>query len=354
MHIKFKGLDRLYQETKEELDHVVNDVYKSGLVVNSKYCRLVEEQLKSLTGRKHAKMMASGTAGLMVSLLALGLKGKSIAVSNYSYIASANQAALISDNVEFIDVDRSGIMQLPNEINHDGIMPVSLYGNTPDYDTLIDRTPITKIICDCAQSLGAKYKGQYDGAWGDVAVFSFSGNKPIPCAGTQGAIVWDDDRLTKRINAVANNGKGGRYVEPTNYGINAEPFEIQSAQIYINMKKLDKWQNKRTEIAEYYMEALKDLPIKFIEPIKDCTPNYHKFVVLTEKRNELFDYLTENQIETAKYYTDNLNKFFGLDAQRLMPGTEHMIRTNLSLPNHAWLTDAEVETVVNKIKKFYA
>jgi len=261
---------------------------------------------------------------------------------------------LISDNVEFIDVDKSGIMQLPNEINHDGIMPVSLYGNTPDYDTLIDRTPITKIICDCAQSLGSKYKGKYDGAWGDVAVFSFSGNKPIPCAGTQGAIVWDDDRLTKRINAVANNGKGGRYIEPTNYGINAEPFEIQSAQIYINMKKLDKWQKKRTEIAEYYMESFKDLPIKFIEPIKDCTPNYHKFVVLTEKRNELFDYLTENQIETAKYYTDNLNKFFGLDAQRLMPGTEHMIRTNLSLPNHAWLTDAEVETVVNKIKKFYA
>ena len=172
MQIKFKGLDRLYQETKEELDHVVNDVYKSGSVVNSKYCRLVEEQLKSLTGRKHAKMVASGTAGLMVSLLALGLKGKSIAVSNYSYIASANQAALISDNVELIDVDKNGIMQIPNQINHDGIMPVSLYGNTPDYDTLIDRTPITKIICDCAQSIGAKYKGKHDGAWGDVFLVS--------------------------------------------------------------------------------------------------------------------------------------------------------------------------------------
>jgi dTDP-4-amino-4,6-dideoxygalactose transaminase len=349
--IKFTTLYRAYTELQEELRDAYNEIHLSGQVTNGKYCKLVEEDLKRITQRKFAKMFPSGTSAILGALLAWNIKNKKVACTNYSYVASTNQAALLND-VELFDVDKNGLMLLKEQINHDACMPVSLYGNTVDYDEFYKNiSPNTKVIVDCAQSLGTRYKDKPDGSFGDVAVFSFSTNKPVPTAGTHGALVWDDENMTDIINQVANNGKLGRN-DPINYlGINGAAYELQACQIYFGLKRLEKWQTRREKISKYYTETLADLPLSYIVPNEHCASNFHKFVIQHQERDAIHNHLRANNIDAQKHYTDNFNDFFG--NKKEMPNTTMLCNSVLSIPNNQWLTDAEVETVAETLKKFF-
>ena len=343
---------RLYKQIKNRLNDCYEKIHQSGDWIDGIYCRSVEEKIKKITGRKHARILNSATSSLMVALLSWDIRNKKVACSNYSYVASASQAALIN-NVEFTDIDNNGLISLDDNFDHDAVIPVSLYGNTIDYDNL-KISDHTKVIVDCAQSLGAKYKGKPDGSFGDAAVFSFARNKPIPTAGTHGAIVWDDDDMTDMIKAVSNNGKLGRTSNIRAYGINAIPMELQAAQIDIGLDHIDEWQNKRESIYEHYTGEFEHLPLQIIQSNEHCDSNYHKFAMLVDDRNGLRDYLMRFEIQALEHYTDNFAEFFdGKDKGNDFPNTNNFCKKILTLPNHAWMTDAEIETVAQKVKDFY-
>jgi dTDP-4-amino-4,6-dideoxygalactose transaminase len=344
--------DRLYQQIKDRLNDSYENIHQSGNWIDGVHCRSAEEKIKKITGRKHARLLSSCTSSLMVALLSWDIRNKKVACSNYSYVASASQAALIND-VEFMDVDNKGLISLEKQFTHDAVIPVSLYGNTIDYDNLKIGNH-TKVIVDCAQSLGAKYKGRPDGSFGDAAVFSFARNKPIPTAGTHGAIVWDDDNMTDMIKAVSNNGKLGRTSSIQAYGINAIPMELQAAQIDIGLDHIDEWQTKRQSIHEHYVKEFDHLPLQIIQPSQHCDSNYHKFAMLVDDRDGLRDYLMRFEIQALEHYTDNFAEFFhGKDKRNNFPNTNMFCEKVLTLPNHAWMTDAEIETVAQKVKDFY-
>jgi len=344
--------DRLYNQIHERLNDAYHKIHTSGNWIDSVYCRSAEEKIKKITGRKHARLLSSGTSSIMVALLSWNIRNKKVACTNYSYVASASQAALIND-VEFTDIDDNGLMLLDNHFGHDAVIPVSLYGNTIDYDNL-KISDHTKVIVDCAQSLGAKYKGKADGSFGDAAVFSFARNKPIPTAGTHGAIVWDDDGMTDMIKAVSNNGKLGRTSSIKGFGINAIPMELQAVQIDIGLDHMGEWQMKRELIHEHYMAEFDHLPLRIIQPSEHCDSNYHKFAMLVDDRDGLRDYLARFDIQSLEHYTDNFAEFFhGKDQKNNFPNTNMFCEKVLTLPNHAWLTDAEIETVSQKVKDFY-
>jgi dTDP-4-amino-4,6-dideoxygalactose transaminase len=293
--------------------------------------------------------MTSATSSLMVALISWNIRNKNVACVNYSYVASANQAALLN-NIDLFDVDEKGLMQLDEIFEHDLVIPVSLYGNTIDYDNLKVGKG-TKVIVDCAQSLGAKYKNKPDGSFGDAAVFSFARNKPIATAGTHGALVWDDDSLTTIIHAVSNNGKLGRDSKIQAYGINAVPMELQAAQIDIGLDHMGEWQVKRKSIHQYYVEQFKNLPLEIIHANDYCESNYHKFALKTNQRNELYKHCQKNNIQALLHYTDNFSDYFG--STKVFPNTDAFCETVITLPNHSWMTDAEIETVANTVKEFY-
>ena len=294
-------------------------------------------------------MVTSGTTAILTGLLAWGLMGKKIACANFGYVASANQAALLND-VDFFDVDSNGLMDITQRFGHDAVIPVSLYGNTIDYDKL-NIGDHTKVIVDCAQSLGSKYKGRPDGSFGDAAVFSFARNKPIPTAGTHGALVWDDDAMVEPVHTATVNGKLGQTNPITSLGINGTPFELQAAWIDIGLDHMEEWQQRRRKIHEFYTESFANLPIRIIEAESYCESNYQKFALLSKDRDNLYEHFTERDIETPKHYIDNFGKFFGSD--KTFPMTDKLFKQILTLPNHSWLTDAEIETVADTMKEFY-
>ena len=340
--------DRLYKQIVDRLTDAYHDIHTSGNLIDGPYCRSAEEKLKFITKRKHAKITTSATIALMVALIAWNIRNKKVACANYGYVASANQAALLND-IEFFDVDQKGLLNIETQFSQDLVIPVSLYGNSIDYDNL--KTGLdTRIIVDAAQSLGTKYKGQPDGSFGDAAIFSFARNKPVPTAGTHGAIVWDDDSMTDKILSASMNGKLSRNGGIVSYGVNATPFELQAAQIDIGLDHMGEWQVKRKQIHKYYSEQFKNLPVKIIEANADCESNYHKFAMLVDKRDQLSEYLNENNITALLHYTDNFANFFGSGK---FPNTDMLCSKIITLPNHAWLTDAEIETVSQKVKNFY-
>ena len=150
---------------------------------------------------------------------------------------------------------------------------------------------------------------------------------------------------------MANNGKLGRNDPINTFGINGSAYELQACQIYFGLKRLEKWQTRREKISRYYIETFADLPLNFILPNKHCTSNFHKFVLLHERRDAIHDHLKANNVDAQKHYTDSFNDFFG--DKKEMPNTTMLCNSVLSIPNNQWLTDAEVETVAETIKKFF-
>ena len=349
--INFTNLSRCWDELKEELLPAYDEIQQSGHVCNGKYRELVEQQLKAITGRRHCRLTTSGTTAIQGALIAWGMRGKNILGSNYSYVASVNQAAMLN-NIMLQDVDADGLIETPDDFEGvDAVIPVSLFGNTIDYDVLVPRLKGTKLIVDCAQSLGSKYNGKADGSIGDCAIFSFATNKPIPTAGTQGALVWDDDSMCESIDVAFNNGKKARNTEIVSHGINGHSFELQAAQIYLGLKRISKWQARRADIARHFNDAFTSLPFQVILPQEYCESNWHKFVIKTDQRDSLYLFLRDKGIDCQKHYTDDFNKFFGTGS--VMEQTQKLCGTVISLPNNQWLDDAEVEYIVEKVNEFY-
>lgn len=349
--IKFVDLNRCWQELKTDLLPAYDEIHTSGIVSNGKYRTLVEEQLKDITGRKHCRLTTSGTTAIQGSLIAWNILRKKVACTNYSYVASTNQAALLNDVILF-DVNENGNMVLDSDVEVDAIIPVSLFGNPVDYDEISSRTGNAKIIADCAQSLGSKYQGAPDGSLGDCSIFSFATNKPIPTAGTQGAILFDDDDMVEKVSRALGNGKLSRNSSIESFGINGSSYELQAAQIHFGLKRLQQWQNKRKQISDYYVSEFEDLPISIIKAEKNCDTNWHKFVIKTDSRDSLCDFLKQKGIDSQKHYTDNFAQFFG-SGNKHMPYTEKLCKTVLSIPNNQWLTDQEVEKITTNIKNFF-
>lgn len=341
--------DRVFQQLKDKLDEAYSDIHSSGNWIDNKYTHSAQEKLKKITKRKHARLVTTGTTAIQTALLAWNMIGKRVACVNYSYVASVNQAALLN-RVELYDVDEQGLINIDEHFDQDAVIPVSLYGNTIDYDRL-DKKENTKVIVDCAQSLGATYKGEPDGSFGDVAVFSFARNKPVPTAGTHGALVWDDDTMTDKVNAACINGKLGRNSPITSMGVNGTPFEIQAAWIDAGLDHMHEWQSRRKNIHHHYKESFTELPVSIIEPSEKCVSNYHKFAMKVENRDDLHQFLQANNIQALLHYTDNFADFFG--SNKDFPNTKKMCESIITLPNHAWMTDSEVETVAEKVQEFY-
>ena len=341
--------DRTYNQIRERLMNAYDQIHKTGNWIDDRYTASAEDKLKSITGRQYAKLVTTGTTAIQTALLSWDLVDKRIACTNYSYVASVNQAALLNE-VDLYDVDDNGLLDLCNEFDQDAVIPVSLYGNPIDYDNL-KISQNTRVVVDCAQSLGSKYKGRPDGSFGDVAVFSFARNKPIPSAGTHGALVWDDKDIADKIKAVTTNGKLGRNDPVNSFGLNGTPFELQAAWIDIGLDHMAEWQTKRKQIHNFYKGAFRDLPIVVVEAGAESESNYHKFAMKVENRDNLHNHLQANGIQCLKHYTDNFSDFFG--STKSFPNTEIFCASILTLPNHAWMTDSEVESVADSVKGFY-
>lgn len=370
--IPFFGLKRQYENHKEEILDAMNSVYASGQVLDGPKTEEFETLIAGRCHREYAVAVNSCSMGLFLAQKALGITNSPVILPTISFPATLN-SALMADNVPvYCDVDQHGLIDLEtlavspraNKIN--ALLYVNLFGNIVDYDKmrviteLFNNDEIT-VIEDAAQSFGGYYKGIPSGKLGDVSVLSFDPTKNLPNYGSGGMVLTDDWSTYQNILNLRDNGKEDGFVT---YGTNSKMNEADCAAMVVKLKYFDQWQKRRTEIAEFYTDNLKDY-VRVTKVSDNVEHAWHKFPIWFRDWEKYDDYnvvpsrhqfqrmLEAVGIQTKVHYSAPLNELdsnpMPLAVSPSYPNGDAHCRTELSLPIYPELTDSEVEFIVESV-----
>lgn len=362
--IKFLDLKYQYISIRNEIDNAIKNVINDSAFIGGKYLSKFEEEFAEYQEAKHCIGVANGTDGLEIALEALNLpQNCEVIVPANSFISTAEAVTRVGHKVVFCDCDEDNytisIPSLKSKItkNTKAIMAVHLYGHPCDMDKIlaIANKYNLKVIEDCAQAHGAEYKGKKIGAIGDAGVFSFYPGKNLGAYGDGGAIVTNNDQIAQKTRMIANHGRIEKYNHEFE-GRNSRLDGLQAAILSVKLEHLDEWIDLRINLAEYYLENLKDIG-DIVLPIKEnwAKQVYHLFVIRTSNRNDLKKYLEDNNIQTGIHYPIALPK---LNAYNYINQEKEDFFANksdnklLSLPIGEHINQNQAELVVKIIKSF--
>lgn len=363
--VKFLDLHKQYLSIKGEIDAAIKSVISDSAFVGGKYVNFFEEQFRNYIAANYCIGVANGTDALEIAIKSLELPANTeIIVPANSFVATAE--AVINagykikfcDNNNYYNIDYRDFEENITE-NTSAVIFVHLYGQSVDFDNLlpIAKKHNLKIIEDCAQAHGTKYKNKKVGTFGDIAAFSFYPGKNLGAYGDAGAIITNDYQLANKCRLLANHGSPKKH-EHTIVGRNSRLDGINAAILNAKLYHLDKWNAIRNVAASYYNEYLKDVGDLILpEILEDTYSVFHLYVIRTKYRDELADFLNKNEIETGIHYPIAIpkQKAFSFVNQ----DTTYMRACNwdkelLSLPMGEHLTSADTEKVVSAIRKFFS
>ena len=237
-------------------------------------------------------------------------------------------------------------------------MIVHLYGQVAYTEKIgkIAKKYNLKIIEDAAQAHGAQLNGIKVGNLGDAGGFSYYPSKNLGSMGDSGSVTTNDPELAETIRALRNYGSHVKYQNKYK-GINSRLDEIQAAILSIKLKYLDQENKRRIDIAKYYCDNIKNekitLPVNYhSDPLSHV---YHLFVLRTQDRKHLQEFLTENGIGTDIHYPVPPHKQMAFKKwiNQSYPLSEEIHDTVLSIPAGLHLSDGDVERIVSVINKYY-
>ena len=344
--IKFFNVDKQYQQDRESYLDLADQVYSSGQVINGKYCRKLEESLKNRTGRKHCVLTASCTDALAFVGYSLMTKVSNLYLfPEISFPATDNgfsrEAPKSRTTRIYVEIDQNGNIDLdklnkrlaPLSGAHRIIVVwVNLFGHCVNFNyvkELQEKYPHVLFVEDAAQSIGASWKDIASGSIGEASCFSFDPTKNLGAFGIGGAMLTDRDDIAYLVD-LHRRPHTPKWI---NHGYNSQINEVDAATVWWKLEnRFDQWQQRRTQIAEYYINNLK---VECITPHKESISAWHKFVVKHNKRDSLKLLLQDFGIETKVHYNKTLTGQQNDFTQRC-----------LSLPIYPELSDNEVEHVV--------
>ena len=358
--VSFIDLAAQQSRIKSGIDSGIARVLEHGKYILGPEVEELEQALSSYTGAKYCISCANGTDALQIALMALGVgRGDEVITPGFSYIATAETAALLGASLKYVDINLSDFnidaTQLEAAItnNTKAIIPVSLYGRCANFDeinTIADQHGIP-VIEDAAQSFGATLNGQKSCNLSTIGCTSFFPSKPLGCYGDGGAIFTNDDQLAEIIRQVARHGQTRRY-HHVRVGINSRLDTIQAAVLLAKLTILDDEITVRQQVAEYYSESLQQL--ESLE-VADCssansTCAWAQYTVRAAYREKLIESLKENNIPTTVHYPMPLYRQPAVyDKTVSLPNSEKSALQVLSLPIHAYMQKEEIEAVISAI-----
>ncbi|HVT90151.1 MAG TPA: DegT/DnrJ/EryC1/StrS family aminotransferase [Tepidisphaeraceae bacterium] len=360
-------LSRVHQS--EIIDRRILEVAKSGNYILGQECKAFEAELAAYFGRKFCVLSSSWTAAVHLLHIAQNLKpGDEILVPSLTAFPSIEPMIHVGAKPVFCDLDETYTIDpidAAKKITKRtvGILPVHLYGRPANIDAMkkLAADHGLWIIEDCAQSHGAKYKGKRAGSYGAHAALSFYPSKNLTVYGDGGAILTDDEAIAKSVGMLRNHGRKDKYLHEK-VGFNLRFNEIQAAVGREQLKVLDDLNAGRRRAAEWYRRELADLKAITLPPKDEAGVTesvYHMFVIRLEnndKREALARSLKEAGIESGVHYPvpnhlqPAITDLYGAPVS--LPRTEDYCKRILSLPMFPTLTEAEVKSVAEAIRKF--
>lgn len=364
--IPFLDLKELNTQYRVELIEACTRVIDSGWYIQGNECKEFDKEFASYCGAKYAIGVANGLDALILILRAykeLGFMkdGDEVIVPSNTYIASI--LAISQNNLVpvLVEPDINTYLLNPSKIEEKitsktkAILPVHLYGQTCEMDKIneIAKKYNLKVIEDSAQSHGAYFKDKRSGNLGDASGFSFYPGKNLGALGDGGVVTTNDEELANTIKALGNYGSHKKY-ENLYKGVNSRLHEMQAAMLRVKLRYLDNELEKRRDIANYYLENIKNENI--ILPVVRAESNHvwHLFVIRTSKREELQKYLLDNGIQTLIHYPipphkQNAYKEWNNESY---PISEQIHTEVLSLPISGVQNLENTKNIVEKLNEF--
>jgi len=367
--MEFLDLKTQQKRIRKPLEKRINKILDHGAYIMGPEVFELEEKLADYCGVKHAISCSSGTDALLIPLMAWGIgPGDAVFTTPFTYVATAEVISILGATPVFVDVYEStyniDCEKLEIEINKvieegklkpKAIIPVDLFGLPARY-RLIDKIAKKynlKVIEDAAQSFGGSIRDKKVGTFGDIAATSFYPAKPLGCYGDGGAIFTNDDSLAEECKAIRIHGtKTDRY-NSERIGLNGRFDSIQAAVILEKLTIFDEELGRRNIIDANYREYLNNAQYH-PEGYQSAHALFSIVLGSNNKRHNLIDRLSQKKIPSVIYYKFPIHlmkafQYLGYQKGSL-PISENLSHSILSLPMHPYLSEADIDFIVNTIK----
>ncbi len=358
----------VYQPTLDgnELKYVEDAVKSSWISSRGAYIDRFEQDFCQITGVAHATTVTNGTVALHAALLALGIgEGDEVIVPTFTYVASVNAIRYVGAVPVFCDLESAYWQMDPASIEAQitsktkAIIVVHLYGHPApmmEIRAIADKHGL-KIVEDCAEALGTRIGFQHVGSFGDIATYSFFGNKTIT-TGEGGMVVSNNAKLINRVRKIKSQGLSGD--REYWHDMVAHNFRMTNVTAAIGCAQLERFEEtvaKKRDLAMKYRRALKNTPLRILGEKAGCTNGFWMIAALArsvEELNELRAHLKEKKIETRPLFPAvHLMPMYGGKAGEF-PRAESLSPLGLNLPSWPNLSEKEFQRIVRAIKDFYA
>lgn len=365
--IKFLDLQKINLQYQDEIEERILSICRSGWYLLGNEVQTFENNLKNYINTSNCIAVGNGLDALRLILKAYKEIGfiqdnDEIIVPANTYIASI--LAITDNNLRpiFVEPNRNtyniDLSKIEDAITHKtkAILLVHLYGQIVFSEELknIAKKYNLKIVEDNAQAIGASLNNIKAGNLGDAAGFSFYPGKNLGALGDAGAVTTNDYELAKVIRAMSNYGSDEKYVNKYK-GLNSRMDEIQACILNVKLKYIDSDNKKRQEIAKKYCKEINNTKIILpIYPKNELEHVWHLFVIITENRYQLQEFLTLNGVQTLIHYPipPHKQKAYSEYNDLSFPITEEIHNNVLSIPISPIMTHEEVNTVITVLNSY--
>ncbi len=364
--VEFLNLRKITEMYSDEIHDAASRVIDSGWYLQGSESKQFEDNYRKYIGTAHCVGVANGLDALRLiikSYIELGVMKESdeIIVPANTFIASIlaitdNGLApvLVEPDISTLQIDDNKIESAITDKTK-AIMIVHLYGQcayTEKIRDICERYNL-KLIEDNAQAVGCEYINKRTGSLGDAAGHSFYPGKNLGAFGDAGAVTTNDDELAHMVRLLGNYGSSVKY-QFDYKGLNSRLDEIQAAVLDVKLKYIEQDNNRRKEVALYYINKINNEHIK-LPVVKDWNAHvFHLFPVLCEQRGKLQQHLKDNGVETLIHYPTppHKQKAYADFNKMSFPITEKIHAEELSLPISQVITDEELKIVVSAVNSF--
>jgi dTDP-4-amino-4,6-dideoxygalactose transaminase len=388
MKIPFLDLKAQYETIKDEINPAIQNVLNNCNFIMGEDVKKLEEEVAVYCGVKYGIGVASGTDALLLALIACGIQdGDGVITTPFTFIATTEAISKVRGQIIFVDIDPQTYNLDPEKVKEyieekcifntktgqlenaqtrkpiKAILPVHLYGHPVDLDPIMELAKKYNLIVieDCAQAIGAEYKGKKVGSIGDVGCISFFPSKNLGCYGDGGMVVTNNEEIARKVRMLRVHGCETKYYHLID-GFNSRLDTLQAAVLRVKLKYLNHWNDQRGQKAHTYNELFNKLnAIRYTLNAIPCEESYAKHVfyaytVRVSQRAELMEYLKNQGIPTMIYYPVPLHLqdvYKHLNYKRGdFPVSEQLSDEVLSLPIYPELTNEQQEYIVKKIGEF--
>jgi len=340
--IKLFQNDRVWDQIKDQVLGLVDESHATGLAQNSEIVHRLESRLAQQFNRKHCVTTASCTDALDLAVRSLNLPCSKIAVSNYTFIASAHAVARAGHTVVPIDIKDNYCIDTSKLTDESAVIAVDIFGNMCDLKHLT-----IPVIVDAAQSLESHNGINYSAARGVISCISFAPSKTVSSWGSGGALLTDDDNIANRVRKLRLHGKTKNSDISIGIGLNSMMSSFEASCVWAGLDHSSAWQTRRREINEYLISSS-----RYYSPIDTSLKQhtYQKLVFQSDNREQVIKMFTEAKIDCIITYSKLLNDESLYSTGHAMKNSDRLRDISFTVPNQHTLTDLEVERIAKLLK----